>query len=49
MLECHRERTSLLALVDGEADRAVFLTLPDEPPPQNAEVTAAALERASRS
>jgi hypothetical protein len=49
MLECHRERTSLLALVDGEADRAVFLTLPDEAPPQIAEVTAAVLKRASGS
>jgi hypothetical protein len=37
MLECNCERTSLLALVDGEVDRAVFLTLPDEAPPQIAE------------
>jgi len=34
MLECNRERTSLLALVDGEADGAVFF-LPDEAPRQS--------------
>jgi hypothetical protein len=45
MLECNRERTSLLALVDGEADGAVFF-LPDEAPRQIAEVTAAALKQA---
>jgi len=48
MLECNRERTSLLALVDGEADGAVFL-LPDEAPRQIAEVAAAALKQASDS
>ena len=48
MFECNRERTSLLALVDGEADGAVFF-LPDEAPRQIAEVTAAALKQASRS
>ena len=48
MLECNRERTSLLALVDGEADGTVFF-LPDEAPRQIAEVTAAALKQASRS
>jgi hypothetical protein len=48
MLECNRERTSLLALVDREADGAVFF-LPDEAPRQVAEVTAAAVKQASRS
>jgi hypothetical protein len=48
MLECNRERRSLLALVDGEADRAVFF-LPDEAPRQIAEVTAAALKQPSGS
>jgi hypothetical protein len=48
MHECNPERTSLLALVDGEADGTVFF-LPDEAPRQIAEVTAAALKQASRS
>jgi hypothetical protein len=47
MFECNRERTSLLALVDGEADAAVFF-LPDEAPRQIAGVAAAALKQASR-
>jgi hypothetical protein len=49
MLECNRERTGLLALVDGEADGAGFFLLPDEAARQIAEVTAAELKQASRS
>lgn len=48
MLESNRERASLLALVDGEADGAVFF-LPDEAPRQIAGVAATALKQASRS
>ena len=48
MLECNRERQVCWALVDGEADGAVFF-LPDEAARQIAEVTAAALNQASGS